>query len=478
MRTKIALIAVASLLFSALWAGAEEISGLPLHLQRLGPDTVRLWLGDSVSTTSIVAFATEKGIVVVDTFGVPEVDTQLRRVIARELGRSDFRVLINTHEHGDHTGGNSVYSDCTIVGHELVAQGMQRAAGDRERLLDLYPEWIADLENRFEELDPESPEAADVRERLILRRMNFENVSANEAPIFPTTTFSDRMALDMGDTTFELSFIGGMHSSSDIAVFVPERGLLLTGDVMADVWLTETAGCLASFSVRPGIYHDFPLLLANWDRLLEQGDSITLLLPGHWNGELSFDGAKARVEYVRTLWNGVTEAAAADRNLEDVQAEYALATRFPDLVDSPGFDPARHYGSVTEMWTVVSRQQSAARVIYTLLDESAQQTAVDDVVADHDSPSPDHFFIESEFNAYGYALLQRDKVDEAITMFRINVELFPDSWNVYDSLGEALLRAGKTDEGIAMYERSLAINPDNTNGTEVLSRVREKLATS
>ena len=88
MKTKLALTVVASLLLAASWAGAEEIAGLPLHAQRLDPGTVRLWLGDSISSTAIVAFATEKGIVVVDTFGIPEVDAQLREAIARELGRS------------------------------------------------------------------------------------------------------------------------------------------------------------------------------------------------------------------------------------------------------------------------------------------------------------------------------------------------------------------------------------------------------
>jgi hypothetical protein len=130
---------------------------------------------------------------------------------------------------------------------------------------------------------------------------------------------------------------------------------------MADVWLTDTPGCLASFSVRAGIPHDFPLWLANWDRLLAERDAITTLLPAHWNGELSIEGAEARVEYVRTLWEGVAEAATEGESLEEFQTEYRLAARFPDLVESPGFDPGRHYGSVSEMWAVASGQASDRR---------------------------------------------------------------------------------------------------------------------
>jgi glyoxylase-like metal-dependent hydrolase (beta-lactamase superfamily II) len=472
MKTKLWLTVVVSLLLAASWVGAEDIAGLPLHMQKLDSGVIRLWLGDHISSTSIMAFATEKGIVVVDTFGIPEIDAQLRAVIARELGRTDFTHLINTHEHGDHTGGNSVYVDCTIVGHELVAAGLEQAAGNRDRLLELYPGWIAELEAELRELPAGAPEAARLKEDLILRRLNYEKVKADPKPTLPTLTFSDRMMLDMGDTTFDLSFIGGMHTASDIAVFVPERGLLLSGDTMADVWLTDTPGCLASFSVRPGIPHDFPLWLANWDRLLAERDSITTLLPAHWNGELSIDGAEARVEYVRALWRGVNEAADAGMNLDDVQAEYRLASRFPDLVESPGFDPQRHYASVSEMWAQVSGQESAARALSTMLEDGADEAAVREVVADRDSESPGYFFVESEINGYGYAFLQRDMVDEAVELFRINVELFPDSWNCYDSLGEALLRAGDTAEAVAMYEKSLILNPDNDNGKEVLARIR------
>jgi len=113
-----------------LVSAAEEVAGLPLHVSRLTPTAIRLWVGDYGSSTAVVAFATSKGIVVADTIGFPTLDAQLRRVIARELGRSDFKVLINTHEHSDHTRGNAAYNDCTIIGHEKVGPGIAAAASE------------------------------------------------------------------------------------------------------------------------------------------------------------------------------------------------------------------------------------------------------------------------------------------------------------------------------------------------------------
>ncbi len=473
MRIRALLIVVVSLFLAASWVGAEEIAGLPLHVQEIDDGVIRLWVGDYISSTSIMAFATTKGIVVVDTFGVPEIDRGLRQVIARELGRSDFAFLINTHEHADHTGGNSVYGDCTIVGHELIEAGMAGVADNRDRLLTWYPNRIAELEAELAALPSDDPEAAAIEEDLILKRLNLRVVEAGESQPAPSLTFSDRIVLDLGDATFELSYIGGMHTASDTAIFVPEHGLLLTGDTMADTWLTDTPGCLASFRVRSGIEHDFPRFLNNWDLLLAEKDSITTLLPAHWNGELSIEGAEARVEYVRTLWDGIRQAAEDGKTIAEVINEFQLETRFPELVGSPGFAAQNNYGSITEIWEEVTNQASAAQALYTLLNDGADDEAIRQVVAERDNDSPGYFYLEAEFNAYGYNFLQQNRLDEAITLFKINAELYPDSWNVYDSLGEALLLAGNSEEAAAMYKKSLALNPESPTGIEALKNIQE-----
>ena len=294
MKTMSCLAIAVALFICAPGAYAEEIAGLPVHVQRIDPQVIRVWLGDFISSTATVAIATSKGIVVVDTLGYPKVDAELRTIIARELGRNDFTMLINTHEHGDHTGGNSVYADCTIVGHELVAAGMEATATRHAQSMQWCERRGAELRDELAK-QTEPGAAKRVAEQLALNRLERETLEADPKPVPPTKTFPNRAKLELGDTTFELSSIGGMHSASDIAIFVPEHGLLLTGDTMADTWLTNTPGCLASFMAREGVRHDFPRLLENWSLLLAKKGQIKLLLPGHWNGELSFAGFEARV---------------------------------------------------------------------------------------------------------------------------------------------------------------------------------------
>ncbi len=471
MKATVGLV-MAALLLGAAGAAAETVAGLPVHVQKLDAGALRVWLGDHGSSTATAAIATSGGIVILDTTGDPAADAELRRIIARELGRDDFRYLINTHEHGDHTGGNAVYSDCVIVGHERVAAGMATQRADRARAAEWYAARVPELEKQAAAPPADPAEAAKLREQLQRARTEQARLR-DESPVpAPTRTFTDRMDLKVGDTTFELYDISGMHSASDIAVFVPRLGLLFTGDTMADAWLSDTPGCLASFMARPGVPHDFPRLLANWDRLLAKKDAVRRLLPGHWNGELSWDGFAARVEYVRALWEGVSRGAAAGATLPDLQQQYALDTRFPQLVDSPGCNRNNNASTVREMWTCATGQESAARRLYDLIDGGSDEAAVRAVVAERSAPKPKFYFLEPEINLSGYHFLQEGKTAQAVALFRVNAELFPQSWNVYDSLGEALLAAGDAQGAVAMYEKSIALNPENRNGQEALARIR------
>jgi CubicO group peptidase (beta-lactamase class C family) len=86
-----------------------------------------------------------------------------------------------------------------------------------------------------------------------------------------------------------------------------------------------------------------------------------------------------------------------------------------------------------------------------------------------------HYYLsEYEMNLMGYQLLENKMVDPAYEVFKIDIGLFPESWNVYDSYGEILLKKGRKEEAIRMYERSMELNPKNENGLKVLKQIREK----
>jgi hypothetical protein len=74
---------------------------------------------------------------------------------------------------------------------------------------------------------------------------------------------------------------------------------------------------------------------------------------------------------------------------------------------------------------------------------------------------------EMDLNNLGYQYLQSGRVDEALAIFRRNVESHPDSWNTYDSLAEACAAKGDKKTAIEMYGKALTMAPDATQKTRI-----------
>jgi dienelactone hydrolase len=71
-------------------------------------------------------------------------------------------------------------------------------------------------------------------------------------------------------------------------------------------------------------------------------------------------------------------------------------------------------------------------------------------------------FPEAEANVYGYQLLQADDLQGAIGVFQMNVDAYPTSANVYDSLSDAHLAAGNREQALQLAEKALALLATDT----------------
>ena len=85
--------------------------------------------------------------------------------------------------------------------------------------------------------------------------------------------------------------------------------------------------------------------------------------------------------------------------------------------------------------------------------------------------SDDYNLNEGEMNSIGYQLLQSDKLDEALAVFKLNVDAFPKSSNVYDSYAEAFMEKGNNELAIKNYRKSVEMNPNNQNGIDFLKKL-------
>ncbi len=165
------------------------------------------------------------GVIAVDSCSTEARTRQYLEGI-RAVTTSPVRVLVNTHSHGDHTNGNYLFDRAAIVGHRYC----------REEIVATAPIMIPPPDGIWEPV-----EWGGIR------------------PEPPFLTFENRLDLYAGDLKIELHYVGGpAHTRSDVLVWIPERGVLFTGDLVfkgaapfvlmgSVAWMTEALKVVASF---------------------------------------------------------------------------------------------------------------------------------------------------------------------------------------------------------------------------------------
>jgi cyclase len=139
-------------------------------------------------------FVGSDGVVVIDTCFT---ERRSRAFLDAVRGVTDrpLRTLINTHHHGDHTHGNWLLPEATIVGHELCREAVIQSG---HAAFGLFP-----------------------------------GVDWGEIPVTPPfLTFEDRLRVHVDDLAVELTFMGPAHTTNDVVAWVPERRLLFAGDLV------------------------------------------------------------------------------------------------------------------------------------------------------------------------------------------------------------------------------------------------------
>jgi glyoxylase-like metal-dependent hydrolase (beta-lactamase superfamily II) len=323
---------------------------LPLHQKRLSDKVLIVWTGDYMQTITTVALATEKGIVVIETSLIRSYDARIRQGIEKEFGRNDFKYLINTHYHHDHTCGNQIYSDATIVAHKNVLSGMkEELTGDGlVKLVDKFKGMLKDREEVIQHVEPDSKDYHFLREFNICLNLAIEELQDGFVPTFPSVMFEKNLTLDMGDMTIELYSIGGMHTDSDIVIFVPEEGLVAIGDVAPDQMLPY---------IRKDLKSDFSVTLENWGRIVNSPSEIKYVNMAHSDMFLEVMTYKEQYRYLRKLWDGLEEMYQQGLTIEDAKKKYTIEEDFPYFKDRI-VQTRRgniHYNNIEAIWDRITK---------------------------------------------------------------------------------------------------------------------------
>jgi glyoxylase-like metal-dependent hydrolase (beta-lactamase superfamily II) len=218
------------------------------------------------------------GFIVTDA-GVAVVDDQYRDMAQgiideiRKVTDKPIRFLINTHYHGDHTGGNPVFQPISeIVAHESV----------RPRLLEFplvvqktFPGKVQALEAEIAGLkDPADPYRDALTKDVGIMKFMLDTFkdfnAATAAP--PAITFDTRMTLWLADQPVEIVHIAPGHTDGDSMVYFPREKVLHVGDLMFN-------GMVPFIDVEGG--GSGLGYIKNLDWVLDHMPSDTKIIPGH-----------------------------------------------------------------------------------------------------------------------------------------------------------------------------------------------------
>lgn len=122
----------------------------------------------------------------------------------------------------------------------------------------------------------------------------------------------------------------------------------------------------------------------------------------------------------------------------------------------------------------IPKGKCAACLVEKIIKESGVEEAIQKYKEIKAEKADEYVLHERGLNAVGYNLLRSDKIEEAIEVFKFNVEEYPDAFNVYDSLGEAYMKHGDKELAIQNYKKSLELNPKNENAKRKLEELEKE----
>lgn len=150
---------------------------------------------------------------VIDTlFDNPRTRKMLRAMSEANPAAAEVDILVNTHSHCDHAGGNSLLPRSRRVMTEKMAQEYDR----------VRPEYF------FGALSNAQGDGKTMLTHLLGTK--FDLSDASYAP--PTEIFKGEKLIKLGNTEVRLVEVGPLHTSSDVVVHIPAAGVVFAGDVM------------------------------------------------------------------------------------------------------------------------------------------------------------------------------------------------------------------------------------------------------
>ncbi|MFO8234048.1 MAG: MBL fold metallo-hydrolase [Bacteroidales bacterium] len=175
------------LMLPMLGFSQRDMSDIEIKSTEMAPGIYRLYIGDGVA---MIAYYGDDGLLVIDAAYEQTSEKVMNEL--ESLGGNNIHYLINTHQHGDHTGGNKVIGkDADIISHHHVKDFVSKDRGEGESKQEAFPDYAR-----------------------------------------PNISFSDSMTMRFNDQTLTLIHLPGGHTGGDIIIYFPDSKVLAAGDLL------------------------------------------------------------------------------------------------------------------------------------------------------------------------------------------------------------------------------------------------------
>jgi glyoxylase-like metal-dependent hydrolase (beta-lactamase superfamily II) len=232
MRTIFLIFSFVALCLNS-WAGNYVIKDITENVFTISPSRKQLhtlgWPNDIINS---VVINTSEGIILVDTQNSPANAKLIKAGIREKLNDSTYVYIINTHGHSCHSGGNCIFSQ-----YRIVAQANSLAEiKDYDDLflgqtVDYLRQKIYFKSFILDTIKAENILADSIRQNIDLYKFYEDDLLNNYKVRYPDITFQDTLTLKSGKTTAKLTYMGRGHGDADVSVFIPEEGVLCTGNL-------------------------------------------------------------------------------------------------------------------------------------------------------------------------------------------------------------------------------------------------------
>jgi cyclase len=290
-------VVIAAFLSIALAALAYS-QELPPNVKKI-KEGIYVYVGNNFNSNCGIV-VTQEGVVLIDSGHNPTDSLRILDAV-KKISPLPIRFLIDTEPHPDHTTGHFVFSPpATVIAHEGATESMI----NREK----------ETPGRIEKLAAVAPEM-----RKALEGYRF---------VPPQIEYRGKMTLNLGERTFELLYLKGVHSEADTAVWLPkERVLFSASGIVVDQF-----NILRPFVTIPDILAASKMMKAL---------NPEIVVPGHGTpGTVKiFDDTE---KYYALLVERVGQMVKEGKSLDEIKKElkmpeydhWATKERFPTNVEA------------------------------------------------------------------------------------------------------------------------------------------------